>query len=43
MAKDISGKEENTYFTGQNIILYAAAIAQIKKGNNSLEVTEKVP
>lgn len=36
MAKDISGKEENTFFSGQNIILYAAAISQIKKGSNHL-------
>ena len=36
MAKDISGREENSYFSGQNIILYAAAIKQIKKGSNHL-------
>ena len=36
MAKDILGKEENQYFSGQNIILYRSAIAQIKKGNTHL-------
>lgn len=36
MDKDVFGREENTYFSGQNIILYAPAIKQIKKGSNHL-------